>query len=59
MESREMVQMNLFEKQKERHRCREQTCGHQRGKGREEMNWETGVGMCTLLCIIQTTNENL
>ena len=52
MESRKIVQMNLFERQKERHRCREEMCGHQRGKGREGMNWETGVGVCTLLCII-------
>ena len=27
-ESRRMVQMNLFAKQKERQRCREQTHGH-------------------------------
>ena len=28
-----MVQMNLFAKQKQRHRCREQTYGYQGGKG--------------------------
>ena len=28
-----MVQMNLFSKQKQRHRCREQTYGYQAGKG--------------------------
>ena len=52
MEFRKIVQMNLFEKKKEKHRCREEMRGHQRGKGREGMNWETGVGVCTLLCII-------
>ena len=32
MESREMVQMNLFARQKQRQRCREQMYGHQGGK---------------------------
>ena len=27
-----MVQMNRFAGQQQRHRCREQTCGHQGGK---------------------------
>ena len=32
MEPRKMVQMNRFAVQKLRHRCREQTYGHQGGK---------------------------
>ena len=32
VEPREMVQMNWFAGQKLRHRCREQTYGHQGGK---------------------------
>ena len=32
MESRKLVQMNWFARQKERHRSREQTYGHQGGK---------------------------
>ena len=32
VESRKMVQMNLFTRQKQRHRCREQMYGHQGGK---------------------------
>ena len=39
MESRKMVQMNVFAGQEERHRCREWMCGH-RGQG-GGMNWET------------------
>ena len=31
VESRKTVQMNLFEKLKQRHRCREQMYGHQDG----------------------------
>ena len=42
-----MVQMNLFAKQKQRHRCREQTYGHQGGKG-VWMNWEIGIDIYTL-----------
>ena len=50
--------MNLFAKQKQRHRCREQTYGYQGGKG-GGMNWEIGIDIYTLLCIKQITNENL
>ena len=32
-ESRKLLQKNLCAKQKLRHRCREQTYGHQAGKG--------------------------
>ena len=59
-----MVQMNCFAGQKLRHRCREQTYGHQGGKvGRWVvdcgMNWEIGFDMCTLICIKSITKKNL
>ena len=49
-----MVQMNWFAGQKLRHRCREQTYGHQGGKatggdGCGGMNWEIGIDMYTLI----------
>ena len=57
--------MNLFARQKQRHRCREQTYGHQGGKaardggGGSVMNWEIGIDIYTLICIKQITNKNL
>ena len=49
VEPRKMVQMNRFAGQKWRHRCREQTYGHQGGKvagwGGGGMNWEIGIDM--------------
>ena len=56
VEPRKMVQMNRFAGQKLRHRCREQTYGHQGGKvvgggGGGEMNWAIGIDMYTLMCI--------
>ena len=33
VESKKMIQMNLFTKQKQTHRPRKQTSGYQRGKG--------------------------
>ena len=39
MESRKMVQMNVFAGQEERHRCREWMCGHM-GEREGGMNWE-------------------
>ena len=42
VESRKMLQVNLFAKQKQRHRCREQTYGYQGG-----MNGEIGVDIYT------------
>ena len=56
--------MNRFAGQKLRHRCREQTYGHQGGKwwgvgGGGVMNWAIGVDMYTLMCIKSMTNENL
>ena len=42
VKSRKMIQINLFAKQKQRHRCREQTYGHNRGreKWNELGNWD-------------------
>ena len=61
-----MVHMNRFAGQKLRHRCREQTYGHQGGKaaggggvGCGVMNWEIGIDMCTLMWIKFMTNKNL
>ena len=61
---RKMLQMNQFAGQKLRHRCREQTYGHQGGKavgggGGGVMNWKIGIDMYTLLCIKLMTNKNL
>ena len=52
MESRKTIQMNLFAKQKKRHRHREQMYGYQGGKG-GGMNWEIGVDIYTLTCVKQ------
>ena len=55
-----MIQMNWFAGQKLRHRCREQTYGHQGSKmvgggwwgaGHGVLNWEVGIDMYTLMCI--------
>ena len=58
-----MVQMIQFAGQKLRHRCREQTYGHQGGKvawgGGGVINWAIGIDMYTLMCIILMTNKNL
>ena len=60
-----MVQMNQFAGQKLRHRCREQTYGHQGGKatgglgGVVVMYWAIGIDMYTLMCIKLMTNKNL
>ena len=61
-----MVQMNQFAGQKLRHRCREQTHGHQGGKvaevggsGGGVMNWAIGIDMYTLMCTKLMTDNNL
>ena len=56
--------MNLFAGQKLRHRCREQTYGHQGGKaavggGGGVMICEIEIDMYTLMCIKLMTNKNL
>ena len=57
-----MVQMNWFAGRKLRHRCREQTYGHQGGKvvgGGGGMNWAIGIDMYTQMCIKLMTDKNL
>ena len=59
-----MVQMKRFAGQKLRHRCKEQTYGHQGGKavgggGGGGMNWVIGIDMYSLMCIKWMTNKNL
>ena len=59
-----MAQMNRFAGQKWRHRCRDQTYGHQGGKATVSgsggvMNWEIGIDMYTLMYIKWMTNKNL
>ena len=62
-----MVQMNQFAEQKLRHRCREQTYGHQGGKAARGdgdgdggvLNWVIGIDMYTLMCIKLMTNKSL
>ena len=52
--------MNWFARQKQRHRCREQTWtprGEVPGGG--GLNWGTGIGIYTLICIKQITNKKL
>ena len=57
VEPRKMIQLNRFAGQKLRHRCREQTYGHQGekvagwGEGGGVVNWETGIDIYTLICI--------
>ena len=64
VEPRIMVQMNRFTGQKLRHRCREQTYGHQGGKAAGGgdggvLSWVVGIDMYTLMCIKLMTNKNL
>ena len=64
VEPRKMVQMNRFAGQKLRHRCREQTYGHQGGKAvgggdGGVMNWVIGIDMYTLMWIKLKTNNLL
>ena len=59
-----MVQMNWFAGQELRHRCREQTYGHQGGKAAGVWGWwcdELGnwIVIYTLMCIKLMTNKNL
>ena len=45
-----MVQMNLFAKQKERHRCKNKLMDTKGGR-RGGMNWEIEIDVYALLCI--------
>ena len=44
-----LIQMNLFTKQKQTHRCRKQIYGYQKGKIRGGINQEFGSNIYTLL----------
>ena len=50
--------MNIFTKQKQTHRHREQTCGC-RGEWGAGENWEFGTSRCKLLYIEQINNKVL
>ena len=48
MESRKMVEMNLFKKQKQRYRCREKTMITKGAREEGGINWEIGTNIYTL-----------
>ena len=58
VESREMAQMNLFAKQKQKHRLENNLIDTKRERA-DQMNWEIGIDIYTLLCIKQVVNEDL
>ena len=51
VESKRMVQMNLFAKQKQRHTCREKTIWTPKEETGGGMNWEIGIYIHTVICI--------
>ena len=57
-ESKQTAEMNLLAKQKQNHRCKKRTFGYQR-RGCVNREVQTGTDIYTLLCIQQTTHENL
>ena len=54
-----IVQMNLFTKQKQSHRHREQTYGYQGEKELGGMSQEIGTDIYILLYMNQITNKNI
>ena len=55
-----MTQMNLSMKVKQTHRHRDQTCGHQGGRGkRGGRDWESGISRCKLVYTEWTNNKFL
>ena len=58
MKSTKMAQINLFAKQKQRHRYREQMSAHKQGR-RGGMNWQIEINMYTIRCIKQIPDEKL
>ena len=56
MESRKTVYIILFAKQKQRHKCKEQMCGHKAGKGRR-INREIQVDLHTLGTMYKIDNQ--
>ena len=57
VESRKMVQMNLFAGQEQRFRPREWMCVQ--GVGEGGMNWEIDIDACALPCVKQITSGNV
>ena len=55
---KKVVQMNLFTKQKQSHRCRKQIYGYW-GEKEGGINWEIGIDIYTLLYTKQITNKDL
>ena len=51
--------MNLFAKQKQRHRYGEQTQDTECRGRRHGQNWNIGIDIYTLPCIKEITNDNL
>ena len=51
-----MIQINLFIKQKHTHRYRKQTYAYQKGKG--GIHWEFGINIHTLLYLKQIANQD-
>ena len=51
--------MNLFTKQKQTHRLREQTHGYQGGRVGKGIDWEFGIDTYTLLYLKEITNKDL
>ena len=45
-----MVQMNLFEGQEVRHRCREWSCGPEGGQRESGTNRDSGTDIFTIMC---------
>ena len=54
--------MNLFAKQKQRRRCREQTCGHQGGEegaGNELGDWDQNIFTTDIFTTRQILIDNI
>ena len=49
VESKKIIQMNLFTKQKQIHSLRKQIYGYQVGRMRVGIDWDLGIDMYTLL----------
>ena len=56
-----MIQTNLFTKQKQTHRLREQIYGYQEGRvgGEGKIDWEFDIDMYTLLYLKWITKKDL
>ena len=59
VESRKMVQMNIFTGQEQTDRCREQICRPRVGGRGGGMNWKSRTDIYTLLCVKQIAHAKL